>query len=99
MTMTEALGWMEGSFFLVSHSKFEQTGMGGAATAYFGYDPDKKVYTYDEFTSMGEAVHSTGTLEGNTWTWLGDLEDGHPDDEGDASRRWILSPTSVYVRV
>jgi hypothetical protein len=40
--------------------------------AVFGYDADKKVYTYDEFNSMGENVHATGTFDGKVWTWSSD---------------------------
>jgi hypothetical protein len=98
MAMTETLGWMEGSFFLVSHSKFESAGMGGgSAAAYMGYDTDKKVYTYDEFTSMGEAVHSAGTVEGDTWTWLGDSKMGTQMMKGRFTVV-ILSPASYTFK-
>jgi len=51
--------WMPGGFFLVSHttgssSMGEETGL-----AVYGYDSEKKTYTYDEFNSMGENVHAT----------------------------------------
>ena len=98
MTMTETLGWMEGNFFLVSHSKFQGAGMGaGSATAYMGYDADKKAYTYDEFSSMGEAVHSTGTVEGDTWTWLGDSKMGTQMMKGRFTMV-ILSPRSYTYK-
>ena len=60
---------MDGGFFLTMHSEFKGTMGSGSGMAYMGYDPDKKVYTYDEFNSMGEAEHSTGTVDGDTWTW------------------------------
>jgi len=72
MTMTEEIRWMQGDFFAVSHSKFQGAGMGeGSGISVMGYNADDKVYTYDEFNSMGEATHSTGTVNGDTWTWLG----------------------------
>src|SRR5215469_13386822 len=46
-----------GGFFVVGHSTFNSTGMSGTGVSYFGYDANKKVYTYDEFNSMGEADH------------------------------------------
>jgi len=73
MTMTEDIHWMEGGFFLVSHSKFSGAGMGdGSGVSIMGYDPDAKKFTYNEFNSWGEAGKSLGSVDGKTWTWLGD---------------------------
>jgi hypothetical protein len=95
---TDTWGWMQGNFFLVNHSKFEGGGMGaGSSTAFMGYDTDKKVYTYDEFNSMGEAVHSTGTVEGETWTWLNDAKVGPQMMKGRFTMV-ILSPTSYNFK-
>lgn len=67
---TETLKWMEGGYFLVSHSNFKMETMGsGTGVAYMGYDPNEKTYTYDEFNSMGEANHSKGMVDGDNWTW------------------------------
>ena len=44
--------------------------------AIYGYDSDKKVYTYDEFNSNGMPVHATGTFDGKVWTWSSDLTMG-----------------------
>jgi hypothetical protein len=74
MTMVEHNQWMEGGFFLVMRSEFEVEGTGrGSGMAFMGYDPERRVYTYDEFNSMGEAEHSIGTLHEGTWTWTRDL--------------------------
>jgi len=73
MTMTEEVKWMQGGFFLVSHSKFSSAGMGeGSGIALMGYDSDAKKYTYNEFNSFGEATKSMGTVDGKTWTWYGE---------------------------
>lgn len=94
MTGTDAIEWMSGGFFLVNHSKYEAPGMGaGSSMAFFGYDTDKKVYTYDEFTSTGEAVHSTGTVEGDTWSWLSDSKMGSQMMKGRFTVK-VLSPTA-----
>jgi Protein of unknown function (DUF1579) len=66
---TEHNEWMQGGFFLLSHSD-ENTPMGsGKGLAVFGYDPNEKVYTYYAFNSMGQAEQARGTLAGDTWTW------------------------------
>ncbi|HET6842071.1 MAG TPA: DUF1579 family protein [Candidatus Angelobacter sp.] len=68
-TGLEQVSWMDGHFFLILHSH-ENSAMGKSSTAaVMGYDPEEKVYTYDEYNSMGEAGHSKGTVEGDTWTW------------------------------
>jgi hypothetical protein len=73
MIMTERNQWMDGGFFLTMQSEFNVAALGsGTGTAYMGYDADKKVYTYDEFNSMGEAQHSTGRVDGDTWNWNGE---------------------------
>jgi hypothetical protein len=41
----------------------------GTGIFFYGYDTEKKAYTYDEFNSTGEAVHATGTFDGKVWTW------------------------------
>jgi len=69
MTETETCKWMEGGYFLVCQSDFKSSMGNGTGTAYLSYDSNQKMYTYDAFNSMGEAEHSKGTLEGDTWTW------------------------------
>jgi Protein of unknown function (DUF1579). len=95
---TDSWGWMEGNFFLVNHSKFAGAGMGsGSGTAFMGYDADKKMYTYDEFNSMGETVHSTGTVDGNTWTWVNDAKMGSQMMKGRFTVM-VVSPTSYTFK-
>jgi len=69
MTETETCKWMEGGYFLVCNVDFKSTMGNGTGTSYLSYDANEKVYTYDAFNSTGEAEHSKGTLEGDTWTW------------------------------
>ena len=92
--------WMDGHFFVVLHSKYSGGGMGsGTSTAYMGWDPNDKVYTYDEFNSMGEATHSKATVEGDTWTWLNDMKMGAMTMKGRFTMK-ILSrpPTAISSR-
>jgi Protein of unknown function (DUF1579) len=98
MTMTEEDSWMDGKFFVVTHSKFSGAGMGsGSGVSFMGFDPDKKMYTYDEFNSMGEAEHSTGTLDGDTWTWTADAKMGDKVMKGRFTMK-ILTPTSYSFK-
>jgi hypothetical protein len=62
--------WMEGNFFLVEHSEFEFDGDKGKELSIKGYDPERKVYTYHAFTSMGEVFFDIGIVNGDVWTWL-----------------------------
>jgi len=62
--------WFPGKFFLVSHADSTMPGMGPMKEmAIFGYDPEKKVYTYHAINSMGEAETYTGTVKDKDWTW------------------------------
>ena len=75
-TGTNRVEWMDGGFFLVTHSDFNGALGKGMETAYMGYDSDEKVYTYDSFNSLGEADHAKGNLEGDTWTWQSETRIG-----------------------
>ena len=90
--------WMEGGFFVVIHSDFKSVGMGTATgTAYLGYDADEKVYTYNEFNSIGENNRSKGTLDGDTWNWTNDMKMGGQAMKGRYTMK-ILSPTSYTFK-
>ena len=66
--------WMQGGFFVVSNGQMTAPApMGtGKGMAIFGYNADKKMYTYNGFNSWGEAEYSTGTVNGADWTWTSD---------------------------
>lgn len=90
--------WMEGGFFVVLHSDFKGGAMGNATgTAFMGYDPQEKVYTYDAFSSMGEAIHSKGSNDGDTWTWTNDFKMGPQTMKGRYTMK-ILSPSSYSFK-
>jgi hypothetical protein len=65
--------WMQGGFYLVVHSQGTSPTGKESALSIYGYDTDKKVYTYDEFNSSGSPIHATGTFDGKVWTWTGDM--------------------------
>ena len=73
---SEKCTWQMGGFFLVCPGSFNGGGMNGTETAYFGYDSNKKAYTYHAFNSMGEAEQATGTVNDKTWTWTAENEMG-----------------------
>jgi hypothetical protein len=98
LTGTDQIEWMEGGYFLVWHSKV----MNGdkpyfSGTSYMGYDLNDKIYTYDNFNSVGEAEHSKGTVDGDTWTWSADAKMGGTTYKGRYIMK-ILSPTAYSFK-
>jgi hypothetical protein len=96
--VSEDSQWMEGGFFVVIRSTFKSPAMGnGSGIAFIGYDPQEKVYTYDEFNSWGEANHSKGTVDGDTWTWISDVKAGPQTMKGRFTMK-ILSPVAYTYK-
>jgi len=97
-TSMEHNEWMTGKFFLVLHSNGNFAGMGRLTeTGYMGYNTEDKVYTYDAFNTMGEAEHSRGTVEGDTWTWSSNEKMGGKAMKGRFTMT-IVSPTSYTYK-
>ncbi|MGB7556823.1 MAG: DUF1579 family protein [Candidatus Korobacteraceae bacterium] len=93
MTETEHCDWMDGSYYLVCHSDFKSSMFNGSSTSYYGYDANDKVYTYNAFSSMGEAENAKGTLDGNTWSWMSESKMGGQTTKNRFILK-VLSPTS-----
>ena len=89
--------WMEGGFFLVTHSEFSGAMGRGTETAYMGYDSNDKMYTYDSFNSLGEADHAKGTLEDDTWTWQSETRIGTQTTKGRLILK-VLSATAYTFK-
>jgi hypothetical protein len=89
--------WMPGNFFLLIHSGFKSPMGPGKELAVMGYKTDDKVYTYDAYNSMGEADHSTGTVEGDTWTWMSNDKIGGKEIKGRFTVK-VVSPTSYTFK-
>jgi len=87
--------WMDGGFFVVMHSTYKSPMGDGEGISFIGYDPDDKKYTYNEFNSQGEAVVSKGVVDGDDWTWIGDMK--MPAGKGRFSEK-VLSPTSYTYK-
>jgi len=96
-TGTNRVAWMDGGFFLVTHSEFSGVMGKGVETAYMGYDTDQKVYTYDSFNSLGEADHAKGKLDGDTWIWLSETTVGSQTMKGRLTIR-VLSATAYHFK-
>ncbi len=97
MMETEKVQWMDGNFFLVMNDDFKGDMGSGTGVAYLGYDSNDKMYTYDAFNSTGEAEHSKGNVDGDTWTWTSDEKMGGMTVKG----RFIvktLTPTSYNFK-
>ena len=90
--------WMEGGFFLVSHS--EGTGPMGndKGLAVWGYNSEDKVYTYHAFNNFGEAIAAKGTVDGDTWTWTNEEKMGGKLVKGRYTIKQ-LSPTSYTFKL
>jgi len=97
-SMSEQNQWMDGGFFLVSRSQFKSGYMGnGSGTAYMGYDNNDKMYTYDEFNTMGEAEHSKGMIDGDRWTWTSEEKMGSQTYKSRYTMK-ILSATAYTMK-
>ena len=97
ITSTDQVKWMEGKFFIVMDSKFKGAMGDGTALAVMGFDPDKKVYTYNEYNSMGQVNHSEGTITGDTWNWTSDENMGGQTFKGRYTMK-VLSPTAYSFK-
>lgn len=91
MTENEKCEWMEGGFYLVCHSSYKSSMGDGVGLSVMGYSADDKAYTYREFNSFGEFEDSRGTLDGDTWTWIGEEKMGGTVTKG----RFTMKMTSA----
>ena len=96
-TGTNHVQWMDGGFFLVTHSEFNGAMGKGTETAYMGYDSSDKTYTYDSFNSLGEADHAKGSVNGDTWTWQSETRMGPQTVKGRLTIK-VLSATAYNFK-
>ena len=73
--------------------------LGGTGTSLtvLGYDADKKIYTEERFDSTGRHVVATGTLNGDTLTWVGENNYGGRTIQSRFTIKMIL-PTSYTLK-
>jgi hypothetical protein len=96
-TGTNRVQWMDGGFFLVTHSQFSGAMGKGTETSYMGYDSNEKTYTYDSFNSLGEADHAKGNVNGDTWTWQSETRMGPQTMKGRLTIK-VLSATAYKFK-
>jgi hypothetical protein len=96
-TGTNHVQWMDGAFFLVTHSEFDGAMGKGTETAYMGYDSSDKMYTYDSFNTLGEADHAKGNVDGDTWTWQSETRVGAQTMKGRLTIK-VLSATAYNFK-
>jgi hypothetical protein len=73
---TEKCEWLTGGFFITCHNDGTSPMGNEKAVSFTGYDANKKMYTYNEFSSMGERIDAKGTVDGDTWHWTAEDEMG-----------------------
>jgi hypothetical protein len=99
-TSTDTTEWMEGSFFVVTHSNFKmppELGGDGKEMSVMGYDTQQNMYLSEGFNSQGNHESSKGTVSGDTWTWTSEANYGGQDIKQKMTIK-VLSPTSFTLK-
>ena len=89
--------WMEGGYFVTSHTDYKSPMGNAKGMAFLGYSLNDKAYTYDAFDSTGEATHAKGTTSGDTWTYTSDEKMGGLTFKARYTMK-IMSPTSYTMK-
>jgi len=88
---------MLGDFFLVSHREGRGPKGSGKEIGIMGYDPEQKVYTYENFDNDGDVGRATATVSGDTWVLLAPVINTCQQGADKVKERYTLkevSPTS-----
>jgi hypothetical protein len=86
----DSCGWMPGKFF-VGCMMLSESPMGRIqAEGIMGWDPDKKVYSWTSFDSVGRRETASGTFENGVWTWSGETKMG----DKLVKTRYVVSDTT-----
>ena len=97
LTFTERIEWFPGGFFLIVHAEVKGPLGEMKSLAVMGYNSDEKVYTFHSFNNLGMAESAKGTVQGDTWTVVGESKMfGKP-----MKARYViqeLSPTSCGLK-
>lgn len=67
---TDQQALMDGGFFLENHSEFSTPFGPGKLLEIVGFDPQRKVYIHESFSSAGQHIASTGTYADSTYTFM-----------------------------
>ncbi len=68
-TGKEHSAWVEGQFFVETHSEIRSALGDVMGTRVLEYNPQDQAYTYNAYNSVGEHIEGVGHVKGNTWTW------------------------------
>jgi hypothetical protein len=64
--------WAAGGFALICTAVLHMGTKKYTETSFIYYDPTAKTYQYHAVDSSGEIENKSGTVSGDTWTWLGE---------------------------
>jgi len=64
-----------GDFFVVFHREGRGPRGSGKEIGILGYDPTRKIYTYENFSDDGDVGRATATISGDTWVVLAPATD------------------------
>jgi len=71
MSGTTDCKWTAGGFGIICSGTSQIGAIKSTSTAMLYYDPGDKMYHYHDVDSGGDVGESTGTVDGDTWTWSG----------------------------
>jgi len=83
--------WDSARHSLTSHWEEQRPSGADSGDATYRYDPDQHTYLYHAVAGSGEIEDSTGSVNGDTWTWTS----AFTTEEGEAmNSRFIIKETS-----
>ncbi len=88
---------MLGDFFVIFRRNEQGPRGSGNEIGILGYDPRRKVYTYEHFGDDGDVGRATATISGDTWVFLWPATDACQQGENKFKGRFTIkevSPTS-----
>jgi hypothetical protein len=91
---------MLGDFFVIFHRDERDPTGSGKEIGIMGYDPQRKVYTYEHFGDDGDIGRGTATISGDTWVVLWPAIDACQQGENKFKGRMTIkevSPTSYTL--
>lgn len=94
---TEHGEWVQGNFFLETHSKTDGPMGSLRATRVMEFNPQKNLYVYNVYNSLGGHTMATGEFLGNTWIWNGEEQLNGVTTKGRYTVT-IVSPTSYTFK-
>jgi hypothetical protein len=97
---TENTEWMNGNFFVVGHWDFQMPAeLGGDGEELFimGYDANRRLYSFDAFSSQGLHQVSRGAHNGDAWLWTSEsVQNGKPVQQKMTMK--VLSPSGYELK-